>query len=58
MRLPELTPKRRRRLYDVGCAALVVAGTYGLVSGQEADAWMYLLAGVLNVARRNVNDEQ
>lgn len=56
MKLPKLTPARRKRLYEVGIAAAALAVVYGLASGQEADAWVAVLGAALGVARANVND--
>lgn len=52
-----LTPKRRRALYVITAAALVVAATYGLIDGEQSAAWLGLVAAVLGVATANVSDE-
>lgn len=52
-----LTPKRRRHLYDVAIAAVLLAVLYGVIEADKADAWLLLIAATLGVARSNVNDE-
>lgn len=52
------TATRRRWLYDSGTAATLLLGTFGVMSGDKADAINYALALVLQVARRNVNDDE
>lgn len=52
-----LKPKTRKRLYRVTGAALVVAGVYGVVNGQEAAAFLGLAAAVLGVADKNVTQD-
>lgn len=44
----------RRRLYEAAAAALGLAVIHGLISGDEAAAWLLLVVPVLGVARRNV----
>ncbi|WP_206516045.1 hypothetical protein [Nocardioides pantholopis] len=56
-KLPELTPARRRWLYDVGIAAVALAVVYALVDGETADAWIAVLGAALGVARSNVPSE-
>lgn len=51
-----LTPKNRRHLYTVAIAAVALAGVYGLIAADKADAWLLLIAAVLGVARSNVNE--
>lgn len=48
-----LTRPRRRWLYIVTAAALVVAAVYGLVDGTQSAAWLALVAAVLGVAQDN-----
>lgn len=55
---PWLTSKRRKRLYEAGIALVAVAVTYGLASGDEADAWVAVLGVALGIARRNVTDDE
>lgn len=45
-----LTPDRRRWLYGVACAALTLAGAYGLLDEQMTALWNILAAAVLGVA--------
>lgn len=45
-----LTPDRRRWLYGVACAALALAGAYGLLDDQMTSLWNILAAAVLGVA--------
>lgn len=58
--MKHLTPSRRRWLYVITAAALVVAATYGLVDGEQSAAWLGLVAAVLGVATANVptDDEE
>ena len=51
-----LTPARRRWAYRVTGAALVIAGVYGILDGQQLAAWMGLAAAVFVVADRHVDD--
>jgi hypothetical protein len=54
MTVPNLTPARRRRLYELAIAACSVAVVYGLTTGDKAQAWLLLVGAVLGVARKNV----
>lgn len=54
MKIPTLTAKRRRRLYVVSGAALVVAKLYGLVSEGEVAVWLNFIAAVLGVTAAGV----
>lgn len=45
-----LTRARRRWLYRVSWAALLVLGVYGVVNGEQMAAWAFLAAAVLGVA--------
>lgn len=49
-----LTPGRRRRLYRIANAGLGVAVVYGIVQGDEAAAWLFLVNAVLFVADAHV----
>ena len=51
-----LTPAVRRRLYEAAIAAVGIAVVYGLLDGQQSEAWLALVAAVLGVARVNVRD--
>lgn len=51
----KLTPALRKRLYEVAIAAVALAVVYGLLDGNQAAAWLLLIAAVLGVARANVN---
>lgn len=51
------TPRRRKVAYRIATAALAVAATYGIVTGEEAAAWLYLAAAVTGMADRNVPQE-
>ena len=51
------TPAHRRWLYDASTAVTAGLGVWGLVSDEKLGAVNLVLAAVLNVARRNVNDE-
>jgi len=53
-----LTPKRRRRLYEVAIAGCAVAVGYGLISSDEALLWLGLAGAVLGVARANVPTDE
>lgn len=44
------TPRRRKWAYGVTTAALMVAGTYGVVTGEQLAAWLYLVAAVTGMA--------
>lgn len=55
--MKKLTPVVRKRLYEIGIAAIAAAVIYGLFTGDQAEAWMTLLAALLGVARVNVNDD-
>lgn len=55
---PKSPAKRRKRLYEAGIALVAVAVAYGLVSGDEADAWVAVLGVALGVARRNVTPDE
>lgn len=52
----KLTPAIRRRVYEVALAGVAVAVVYGLLDGNQAAAWLVLIAAVLGLARVNVND--
>lgn len=47
------SPEFRSWLYGVTMAALAVAGTYGILNGDEIAAWSILGSAVLGVARAN-----
>lgn len=49
------TPAQRKRLYELAAAAVAVAVVYGLIQGEQAQAWLLLVAAILGVARRNVD---
>jgi hypothetical protein len=53
---PLLTPERRRWLYRVILAGLLVAAGYGLVTDQQVTLWVGLVTAFLGlgVAERNV----
>lgn len=53
----KLTPARRRWLYRITAAALGVAAVYGVLDGTKIAALLVLVAAVLGVADRNVNQE-
>ena len=53
-----LTPSRRRRLYDAGTALALILAAKGVIDGEVAHSVDILLAAALNVARRNVNDDE
>lgn len=44
------TPARRKWAYGVTTAALVVLGTYGILTGDQAAAWDLLAAAVTGMA--------
>lgn len=46
----------RKRLYETAIAALALAIVYGLINGDQADAWLGLIAAALGIARANVSD--
>jgi O-antigen ligase len=46
----QLTPRRRRWAYGVTTAAVAILATYGLITGDQAAAWLYLVASVLGMA--------
>jgi hypothetical protein len=48
--------RSRKRLYEAGIGLVALAVAYGLVNGDEADAWMVALAALLGVARNKVPD--
>ena len=52
-----LTSPRRKRLYRIGGALTALALVYGLVSADEAAAWVALVGVILlpAVAQDNVN---
>ena len=52
------TPTQRRRLYDAGTGVALALAAFGVITGDKADAVNILLAAALNVARRNVNDDE
>lgn len=49
-----LSPKVRLWAYGVTAALLAVAAVYGLVSGDEVQAWLVVASAVLGVAMRHV----
>lgn len=56
MTRPHLTEATRARLYELGIAAVLVFAAYHLVDGEQADAWIGLVAAALGIARANVRD--
>lgn len=56
--LKHLTPKRRRRLYEVAIAGCAVAVGYGLLTSEQALLWLGLTGAVLGVARANVPSDE
>lgn len=52
-----LTAKRRKRLYRVGGALVAVALAYGIVSAEQAVAWVGVAGAVLlpAIAQDNVD---
>lgn len=44
------TPRRRKWAYGVTTAALAVAGTYGVLTGDQLAAWLLLVAAVTGMA--------
>ena len=51
-----LKPSVRRWAYAVAGAGLVVAGVYGLVDGDQAQALLLLVGALFGVAHQNVNE--
>ena len=49
-------PEVRAWIYNVTIAALAVAMTYGLLTGEQAAVWLGLVAAVVGLARANVPD--
>lgn len=49
-----LPDRQRRRMYAFAAAVVGLLALKGLVSGDEAQAWLLLLVPVLDVARRKV----
>lgn len=47
-------PNIRSDIYTIAKAAVAVAVVYGLVTGDEAQAWLVLIFAVLELADRNV----
>ena len=47
-------PEVRGWIYNVTIAALAVAMMYGLLNGQQAAAWLGLVAAVVGLARGNL----
>lgn len=54
--MKHLTPKRRKFLYRLSAAALVVAGVYGFVDGEQSDALLLLFAAGFGIADQHVNE--
>lgn len=46
----------RRWLYGLAAAVLALLAGYGIVNGELVDLWLIVLAGLLDVARRNAVD--
>lgn len=44
------TPRRRKWAYGVTCAGVALFATYGLLTGEQAAAWLYLASAVLGMA--------
>lgn len=53
---PFLTPERRRWLYRIAVAALLVAVGYGIINQDLSELWLGLIAAVLSVADQHVPD--
>ena len=53
----KLTPKVRKRLYEVAVGAVAIAVFHGVVTADEGQLWLAALVPVLGLARVNVNDE-
>lgn len=52
------TPQRRRYLYRVTNAGLLVAVGYGLLTGDESQLWLLFVNAVLGLADANVGPER
>lgn len=52
------TATRRRWLYDIGTAVTAGLGVWGILADEKLNAINLVLAAVLNIARRNVNDDE
>ncbi|MDQ2624347.1 MAG: hypothetical protein M3Y20_04205 [Actinomycetota bacterium] len=52
-----LTPRRRRYIYRVTTAALVVAGFYGILGPEEVTAWTAFLAVALVTGLADANTD-
>lgn len=48
------SPAVRLWIYGVTTAGLALAGVYGLVDGEEAAAWLFLVAAITGMAGMNV----
>ncbi len=48
-------PQVRDRIYSVAIAVVTLAGAYGLVAGDKADAWVLVIGAVLGMAKKNVS---
>lgn len=53
-----LNPKFRIWAYSVCAAILVVLGTYGIVNGNQIDAFLFLASAVFGLAIGNVGTEK
>lgn len=51
------TPGRRVWLYDIGTAVTAGLGVWGVLGEEKLNAINFVLAAVLNLARRNVDTE-
>jgi len=53
----KLTPRRRRYVYRVTTAALVLAGFYGFLGPEEVEAWTAFLAVALVTGMADANTD-
>lgn len=52
-----LTAARRRYIYRIANAALLIAVGYGVIDGNQSALWLLLVNAVLGLADANVSDE-
>lgn len=52
------SPRVRRYVYRIATAGLAVAGVYGLVDGEQAAAWLLVVAAVTGMADANVDPDR
>ena len=55
LRAPWLTTKRRKYIYRTATAALILAGTYGLLGPDEVNAWTAFLGVALITGLADAN---